>query len=163
MTRFMILEPFTDWPPSRWATLGDSLLAYRQVDELSIIDEGRDFAVGRITLAKHLGISTRAPGWQAQPCVLELGGSLVAGLLLDEPSGFESGRIPLYLLCPCGDPACGALTARVRAENGTVLWSDFGTEVPYEKGLTQNPHQRRTGPFVFDAAEYRTTLAPYLG
>lgn len=37
------------------------------------------------------------------------------------------GRIPV-LMCPCGDPYCGAFTCRLGTDGDTVTWSDWAFE-----------------------------------
>ncbi|MCA9610304.1 MAG: hypothetical protein KC619_32135 [Myxococcales bacterium] len=137
------------------------------MDELRVVGMGEDFAVGRYVLSKHLGIrlverhgATHSLNntWVS---VLSGPGPYARQLSLKLPSDFSSGRVPLFI-CPCGDTMCGALTVAIEATPAsTVIWADFGWERPDARAVSRHDFHRRTGPFEFDAEQYRGVLAPY--
>lgn len=112
-----------------------------------------DFHVGRYRLAKHLG-TTRLNALDADP-------KYARQLLLEEPSDFPSRRVPLFVCERCADLDCGAITVAVDIAAGVVTWAEFGQEAPYEGSLSVPDVYARTGPFFFDAVEYRSALLPY--
>ena len=66
---------------------------------------------------------------------------------MDDPNG----RIAA-LGCACGEPVCWPLLVRIRVEDDTATWDDFG-----------QPHRNRwrydgLRPFVFDRSRYLEAL-----
>jgi hypothetical protein len=62
----------------------------------------------------------------------------VKRLLLEEPADFPNSRYAL-LICPeCGDLGCGAVSAAIRREGETVVWSDFGIENDYQDSIDRS-------------------------
>ena len=112
-----------------------------------------DFHIGRYRLAKHLRIS----GVSA----LEASPKYGRQLLLDAPSDFTSGRVPLFVCACCADLSCGATTVAVEIADGVVVWKDFGREAPYSDQVVVPEIYARTGPFHFDLTEYRSAVLPY--
>jgi len=112
-----------------------------------------DFHVGRYRLAKHLG-TTSLNALDADP-------KYARQLLLEEPSEFQSGRIPIFVCERCAGLDCGATTVAVEILEGVVTWSQFGREVPDRDSLLVSEIDARTGPFHFDLTEYRSALRPY--
>ncbi len=113
-----------------------------------------DFHLGRYRLARHLG--TKLIG------VLDVDPKYARQLLLAEPSDFPSGRVPLYVCECCADLDCGAITVKVVRAEDAFVWSDFAHEAPHAEGPAPSTEVlRRTGPFAFDATQYRSALQPY--
>ncbi|GAB1266719.1 hypothetical protein [Aurantivibrio infirmus] len=113
-----------------------------------------DFKIGKIELAKHLGIENQVGSLDADP-------SYARQLLLLEPSTLGKGRAPLFVCSYCGDLGCGATTVLVSDLGNTIQWSDFGYENNWEEGISQTDYMKRTGPFVFNKIDYVSTIKPY--
>jgi hypothetical protein len=112
-----------------------------------------DFHVGRYCLAKHFAISAIN--------ALDASPKYARQLLLEEPSDFPSGRVPIFVCECCADLACGARTVAVEIADDIVTWRDFGLEAPYGETLVVPEIYARTGPFYFDLTAYRSALRPY--
>lgn len=113
-----------------------------------------DFHLGKYRLAKHLGTSRIS--------ALDVDPKYARQMLLMEPSDFPSGRVALYVCECCADLGCGAITVQVERVNESFAWSKFAFEAPYAEGPAESTDvERRTGPFVFDAADYVSALRPY--
>lgn len=81
---------------------------------------------------------------------------------LDHATRFLGRRGPwpatLSLLeCECGTPGCWPLEARVRREDGRIIWDRF-----YQP---HRPHRDYSsfGPFAFDEGQYRRALGRAVG
>jgi hypothetical protein len=85
----------------------------------------------------------------------------VAKLLGEAPADLAPNRVALYVCPECGDLACGALTAAVTFESGSVVWSDLA----WENGLDDDSGRRRydIGPFRFERSEYERALRAVVG
>lgn len=79
-------------------------------------------------------------------------------LLLREPPGLESGRVPLFVCPECGDIGCGAITIRLEKVGQSIRWSDFGYENDYDPETPILERYRGVGPFVFPFEGYVTVL-----
>jgi hypothetical protein len=117
-----------------------------------------DYKIGRIQLSRHLQITDQAGALSvSEPFARQN----ARQMLLMEASDFRSGRVALYVCALCGDPYCGALTVRIEKTDDGILWHDFGWEDPDGEYFSPTEYSRHTGPFLFDAEDYRITLWPY--
>ena len=76
-------------------------------------------------------------------------------LLGEAPPDLPSGRTSLYVCPECADLGCGAVTAAVRFDRTTVMWSDVGWETDYDPDMAE---PASLAPLVFDRTEYEQTL-----
>jgi hypothetical protein len=113
-----------------------------------------DFQVGRLKLALHLGIHSHLGA-------LSVSSVYAKQLLLQIPSDFVSGRVPLYVCGCCADLGCGAVTVQVEETDEGIIWRDIGYEGLDAEHHSQSPYMERTGPFLFVPSVYRTALLPY--
>lgn len=81
----------------------------------------------------------------------------------EAPADAEGDRVMLYVCAECGDLGCGALTCRVVRTERTIAWSDFAFENDYDPDMTDRASYADVGPFLFDAAQYRTALESAAG
>ena len=79
----------------------------------------------------------------------------LARLLCQAPPETADGRVLLYVCPECGDIGCGAYAARVKVGPASVQWCDFA----YENGRDSPSPIAGVGPFNFDPAEYKSTVA----
>ena len=95
-----------------------------------------DWTLNGIVLRSMLGWETPpsdstclVSGWD-----LDEGLAWLERLRFEGAGGFPDGRAAV-LVCPeCGDLECGALSVNV-TRGGTVVWSDFGWQVPRKDGF----------------------------
>ena len=129
-----------------------------------------DFVVDGRSLGQLRGVGTTHDlagciGWQTDslPWGEEEEIRLLETLLLERRTELESGQTMLYVCPECGwDVDCGAITAVVEENNGTVIWRDFGFEgspQPEENDPLVNYEAfEGIGPFRFDKRQYREVL-----
>jgi len=67
------------------------------------------------------------------------------------------GRVSLYVCPECGDLGCGAVTAVIERDGGSVRWRDLAYQNDYEP-LDDELRLRDVGPFSFDRNEYEAML-----
>jgi hypothetical protein len=134
-------------------------------DELSIVAPAwsggkpiaprRGFAINGRPLAELIEISDNV-------CVLDLGGPIRAAyvkqLLARAPSVFASGRVPLYVCSMCADVGCGTISVRVTEVDGSITWSDFAYEAPWEASPVAWRHESWERPFYFAKAHYQGVI-----
>lgn len=78
-------------------------------------------------------------------------------LLGERPTvGLESGRTSLLVCGDCGDLACGAVTASLRADSDIVRWGDFAWENGYEAATSLEDAPES---ITFARDPYRVALA----
>lgn len=82
------------------------------------------------------------------------GRAVLSGRVPFESSVVDTSRVPL-LVCPCGDPACGALTVRLSQEDATVVWSNWAWENQYEPPLRLDSLPARR----FEVATYEQAIS----
>jgi len=81
----------------------------------------------------------------------------VRRLLLTEKADLPNGRRSIFICSECGDVGCGAITALVEKQGGTVTWRALGYENNHEDKVWLDDY-RAVGPFTFNAAAYDRTL-----
>jgi len=113
-----------------------------------------DFKIGKLKLARHLGITQEIGSLLVSP-------DFAKQLLLKMPSPLESRRVPIYVCSCCSDLSCGATTVEVVETDFSFIWRKFGQESNWQKGLFQSEYMKRTGEFEFDKELYVSTLQPY--
>jgi hypothetical protein len=69
---------------------------------------------------------------------------------------FGNDRVMLFVCPECDDLGCGAITAALRLENDSIVWSDFKHENNYDESMTTKFPQ--VGPFAFSVEQYRRVL-----
>jgi hypothetical protein len=80
-------------------------------------------------------------------------------LLLREPSGLASGRVPIYVCAECADLGCTGVAVRVSRVGDRIVWSSFAAE-----GLNNEGPLDTYWPlpdFSFDREAYRLLLTPF--
>jgi len=74
-------------------------------------------------------------------------------LLLTEKADLPNDRRSLFVCSECGDLGCGAISAIVTGEGGTIIWKAFGYENTYESDVRLSDYAG-LGPFTFDVLSY---------
>lgn len=83
-------------------------------------------------------------------------------LLLNTDADFPDDRRALYICPACGDLGCGAISLRIKRENGKFVWYDFGIESEGDS----NPRVTRLpeiSPFYFEEQTYKETIRSAYG
>lgn len=83
-------------------------------------------------------------------------------LLLNAAADFPVDRRALYICPACGDLGCGAVSLRIKREQGQFVWYDFGIEsegasTPRVTALAE------MGPFYFEEQAYMETIRSAYG
>lgn len=83
-------------------------------------------------------------------------------LLLNVVADFPDDRRALYICPACGDLGCGAVSLRIKQEEGMVVWYDFGIESEGDSNprVTSLPE---IGPFFFEEETYAETIRATYG
>jgi hypothetical protein len=81
-------------------------------------------------------------------------------LLLREEADFPNNRRSLYVCGECGGLDCGAISVIIEAEQDKVTWHSFGYERDWDEQIEEFSS---IGPFIFNKAQYTTTLEQALG
>jgi hypothetical protein len=82
----------------------------------------------------------------------------VRRLLGEEEADFAGGRRSLLVCAECGDIGCGAVSIVLQLSDKTVLWRSFGYQNNHESEI-HGEHLKDFGPFEFELAAYKGTLA----
>jgi hypothetical protein len=79
-------------------------------------------------------------------------------LLGDAPGDLPDGRISLYVCPECGDLGCWAVTARVTAEDGVVIWQAIGWQADYDQQIVALGEDGAFPDVVFTRGSYEEVL-----
>ncbi len=83
-------------------------------------------------------------------------------LLLNAAADFSDDRRALYICPACGDLGCGAVSLRIKREQGMFVWYDFGIENEGDSMPRVTPLPG-IGPFYFEERAYIETIRSAYG
>jgi hypothetical protein len=115
-----------------------------------------DFLVDGQSLAASLGAEERDLVGRLDRDHRDWNAESVRVLTGNTAADFGGDRVMLFVCPECADLRCGAITAAVRSEGNTIVWSDFKHENNYDESMTTC--FREVGPFAFAAEPYRRVL-----
>lgn len=134
-------------------------------DELSVVTPAwsggkpvapkRGFAINGRPFAELVEIGDKICVLDLQP---EMQRAYTKQLLGRAPSVFSSGRVPIYVCSLCADVGCGTISVRVAEVDGSIVWSDFAYEAPWEASPVGWLDEAWERPFYFAKAQYQGVI-----
>jgi hypothetical protein len=82
----------------------------------------------------------------------------LARFLPDGPADFSAGHRAILVCRECGSFGCGALSIRITAEGGNVIWSDWLWQVDYDDDSQHDHFENKVPKLAFELEDYLSVL-----